>query len=158
MKFSEMKDVFDCPYTRPYADDDVTLNTEIDRIIGTVSWHMFEDQSKFCYNITEKNPPMLKDNVVDYMRQQINREFGWIREYIICKLLISYRMSNVDLGDEATWYLQNGFDEESWKELNDAINHHIWEDYSKNLGKDKAIEYFTRINRPEYIFEEEDGE
>lgn len=158
MKFSEMKNIYDCIYTRPYADDDVTLNSEIDRIVSAISWHMFEDQQKICYNISEKNPPMLKDNVIKYMRQQINNELCWIREYIICKMLISYRLSNVDLGDEAEWYLREEFDDEEWAKLNDAINHYIWEDYSKNLGEEKAIEYFTRINRPEFIFKEEDGE
>lgn len=157
MKFSEMKDVFDCIYTRPYADDDVSLNEEIDHIMGSLSWRMFEDQEKICYNISEKNPPMLKDNVINYMREQVNHEFAWIRDYIICKMLISYRLSNVDLGEEATWYLKEAFGDEDWAELNDAINHYIWEDYSGMMGKEKAIEYFTRINRPEYIFEEKDG-
>lgn len=158
MKFNEMDQVFDCIYTRPYADNDVSLNEEINRIIGALSWKMFEDQQEICYNINEKNPPMLKDNVLEYMRKQINREFCWIRDYIICKMLISYRLSNVDLGDEATWYLREAFDDESWADLNDAINHHIWKDYSGMLGEEKAIEYFTRINRPEFIFKEEDGE
>lgn len=158
MKLDEMKNIFDCIYTRPYADDDVTLNNEIDRIFRAVHWHMFEDQNEICYNIAEKNPPMLKNNVISYLRQQINNEICWIRDYIICRMLISYRLSNVDLGEEATWYLREAFDDEDWKKLNDAINRHIWEDYSKSLGKEKAIEYFTRINRPEFIFKEEDGE
>lgn len=157
MKFNEMNKVFDCLYTRSYADDNVTLNDEIEQIAKTLSWHMFEDQNKICYNITEKNPPMLKDNVIEYMRQDINRQFSWIREYIICKMLISYRLSNVDLGDEATWYLKEGFDDEEWAKLNDAINHYIWHDYADMMGEEKAIEYFTRINRPEFIFKEEDG-
>lgn len=159
MKISEMKDVFDCIYTRPYAEDDALLNDEIDRIFGAVSWHMFEDQNQICYNISEKNPPMLKDNVIEHMRILINHELDWIRDYIICKMLISYRLGNVDLGDEATWYLKEAFSEDEWKELNDAINHYIWKDYSTGLGKDEAIKHFIRINRPEYIFvEEEDGE
>lgn len=157
MKFNEMNKVFDCLYTRPYADNDVTLNDEIDRMIRVLSWHMFENQNEICYNITEKNPPMLKDNVIEYMRQDINRQFGWIREYIICKMLISYRLSNVDLGDEATFYLREGFDDEEWAKLNDAINNYIWHDYADMMGEEKAIEYFTRINRPEFIFKEEDG-
>ena len=158
MKLDEMKDIFDCIYTRPYADDDVTLNEEIDRIFRAVHWHMFEDQNKICYNIAEKNPPMLKDNAIEYLHQQINDELCWVRDYIICRMLISYRLSNIDLGEEATWYLREAFDDETWEELNDAINHYIWKDYSENLGEEKAIEYFTRINRPEYIFKEEDGE
>lgn len=157
MKFDKMVDVFDCIYTRPYADNEVTLNEEIDRVIRNLSWQMFEDQQKICYNITEKNPPMLKDNVIDYMREKINQEFAWIREYVICKMLISYRLSNIDLGDEATYYLKEAFDEEEWAELNEAINHYIWEDYSGMMGEEKAIEYFNRINRPEFIFKEEDG-
>jgi hypothetical protein len=157
MKFNEMNKVFDCLYTRPYANNDVTLNDEIEQIAKTLSWHMFEDQNKICYNITEKNPPMLKDNVIEYMRQDINRQLSWIREYIICKMLISYRLSNVDLGDEATLYLKEGFNDEEWAKLNDAINHYIWHDYADMIGEEKAIEYFTRINRPEFIFKEEDG-
>jgi hypothetical protein len=157
MKFNEMNKVFDCLYTRPYANNDVTLNDEIEQIAKTLSWHMFEDQNKICYNITEKNPPMLKDNVIEYMRQDINRQLSWIREYIICKMLISYRLSNVDLGDEATLYLKEGFNDEEWAKLNDAINYYIWHDYADMIGEEKAIEYFTRINRPEFIFKEEDG-
>lgn len=151
-----MNKVFDCMYTRPYADDDVTLNDEINRIMGVLSWRMFEDQSQICYNISEKNPPMFKDNVLAYMRDMINLEFGWIRDYIICKMFISYHLSNVDLGDVATEYLREAFSDEEWVKLNDAINHYVWEDYSNTIGKEEAIKYFTKINRLEFIFGDND--
>lgn len=145
-------EVFDCIYTRPYAKDDALLNDFVDDIIHHVSWKMFENQEEICYMISEKNPPMLKDNVIDYMRQVINSELGWwLRDYIICRMLISYRMSNVDLGEEGEWYLRDSLGDESWNEFNDAANQYIWNDYVKYLGKDKAKAYFEKINRPEFI-------
>lgn len=144
-------EVFDCIYTRPYADDDALLNDFVEDVIRQVSWKMFENQEEICYMISEKNPPMLKDNVIDYMRQVINSEFGWLRNYIVCRMLISYRMSNIDLGEEGEWYLRDSLGDESWNEFNDAANQHVWDDYVKYLGKDRAKTYFERINRSEFI-------
>lgn len=151
----DMQDIFDCIFTRPYAEDDYTMNEFVENLTRHLRWKLFEHQSEICYNIIEKNPPMLKDNVVEYMHNVLNNEFGWVRNYIICRVLISYRLSNVDLGEEAEWYLREEFDEDSWKDLNDAINRYIWEDYSKMLGAEKAKEYFKKINHPEYIMEED---
>lgn len=147
----KMDEVFDCLYTRPYAEDDYPLNNFVDDICRRLSWKMFENQEKICYNINEKNPPMLKDNVIEYMRQTINSELSWVRHYIICRMLISYRMSNVDLGEEAKFYLREEFDEEDWAEFNKVINQYVWDDYVKYLGEEKAKEYFEKINRPEFI-------
>lgn len=149
-----MQEVFDCIFTRPFAEDDFTLNEFVDDLIRRLSWKMFERQEEICYMINEKNPPMLKDNVIEFMRNVLNTEFGWVRNYIICRMLISYRLSNVDLGDEAEWYLREEFDDEDWAELNKAINTYIWKDYSKNLGVEKAKEYFLKIGHSEYIMED----
>lgn len=153
-KMKNMQEVFDCIFTRPYAEDSYAMNDFIETLIRHLSWKMFEHQEEICYNITEKNPPMLKDNVVEYMRNVLNNEFGWVRNYIICRMLISYRLSNVDLGEEAEWYLREEFDEDSWNDLNDAINRYIWEDYARTLGTEGAKKYFKRIDRSEYIMEE----
>lgn len=146
-----INETFDCIYTRPYANNEDLLNDFVEDVIRHVSWKMFENQEEICYMIIEKNPPMLKDNVIDYMRQVINSELSWVRDYIICRMLIAYRMSNVDLGEEGECYLKDALGDESWNEFNDAANQHVWNDYVKYLGKDKAKAYFEKINRPEFI-------
>ena len=149
--FKNMSDVFDCIYTRPYAEDDYSINDFVDNLARSLSWYMFEHQDEICYNISEKNPPMLKDCAIERMQNFLDTEFGWVRNYIICRMLISYRMNNVDLGNEAEWYLREEFDDDSWKELNEAINKHVWDDYCKYLGSEKTKTYFENINRPEFI-------
>jgi hypothetical protein len=151
MALAKMNDIYDCIYTRPYAEDDYSINDFVDNLARSLSWYMFEHQDEICYNISEKNPPMLKDNVIERMQNFLDTEFGWVRNYIICRMLISYRMNNVDLGNEAEWYLREEFDDDSWKELNEAINKHVWDDYCKYLGSEKTKAYFENINRPEFI-------
>lgn len=148
-------EVFECMYTRPYAEDDALLNDFINDLIRHVSWKMFTHQEEICYTIAEKNPPMLKDNVIGYMRQAINNELGWVRDYVICRMLMSYRLSNVDLGEEAELYLRDSLGEEQWAEFEEAAKKFIWNDYAKFCGVKGAKEYFTRIDRTEYIPAEE---
>lgn len=148
-------EVFDCMYTRPYADDDALLNDFINDLIRHVSWKMFTHQEEFCHTIAERNPPMLKDNVIGFMRTVINNELGWVRDYVICRMLMSYRLSNVDLGEEAELYLQDSLGEEQWAEFEEAAKKFIWNDYAKFCGVKGAKEYFTRIDRTEYIPAEE---
>lgn len=152
---NKAQEMFDCSFTRPYAEDGYTLNDYVDRLLKDVSWNLWHRQEEMCYMITEKNPPMLKENAIDIMREVIRPKFSWIMNYIICRILIEYRMGNIDLGDEAEFYLREQFDDEEWKDLNEAINKHIWNEYSKNLGIEQAKEYFIRIGHPEYIKEED---
>ena len=151
ISFDKMDEVFDCVFTRPYAEDDFTLNQYVDDLARHLSWKMFEHQEEICFNITEKNPPMLKENAITYMQNVLDTEFGWVRNYIICRMLIAYRMSNVDLGDEGEWYLREEFDEEGWADFNKTMNDYVWHDYVRFLGEEKTKEYFIRINRPEFI-------
>jgi len=153
--FKNMADIYDCIFTRPYAEDDYPLNDFVDNLTRSLSWYMFEHQNEICYNISEKNPPMLKDNVIERMQNFLDNEFGWVRNYIICRMLISYRMGNVDLGKEAEWYLREEFDDDDWKQFNNVMNKYVWDDYCKYLGSEKAKEYFTKINRPEFIMEDD---
>lgn len=148
------QEIFDCIYTRPFAEDDYTFNEYIDRLLKEVSWKLLEYQEEICYMINEKNPPMLKDNAVSVMKEIIRPKFSWIIDYIICRILIEYRMGNVDLGENAEAYLREAFEDEEWDRLTEAINTYIWKDYSTSLGVEKAKEYFTRIGRPEYIKED----
>lgn len=151
----ENDEVFDCMYTRPYAEDDALLNDFVNDLIRRLSWEMFKHQEEFCYMITEKNPPMLKDNVIDYMQTVINNKLGWVRDYIICRMLISYRLSNIDLGEEAELYLRDSLGEEEWAKFEEIAKKYIWNDYARFCGVKGAKNYFTRINRTEYIPAEE---
>ena len=151
IKMDKMKDVFDCIFTRPFADDDYSANELIDELTLRLSRKMFEHQEENCYMISEKNPPMLKDNVIESMQNYLNTEFGWIRNYIICRMLISYRMSNVDLGEEGEWYLREEFSDEEWTDFNKTMNEYVWNDYCRFLGEEKAKAYFEKINRHEFI-------
>lgn len=151
VSFGKMNEVFDCIFTRPYAEDDFTLNEFVDDLTRRLSWKMFEHQEEICFNITEKNPPMLKENAITYMQNMLNTELGWVRNYIICRMLISYRMSNVDLGEEGEWYLREEFDEEGWADFNKIMNDYVWHDYAQLLGEEKTKKYFMKINRPEFI-------
>lgn len=153
--FKDMDQVFDCIYTRPFAEDDALLNDFIDDLIHQLSWEMYKHQDEICYDISQKNPPMLKDNVIEHMQNILNVKMGFVREYIISRMLISYRMSNVDLGSEGEWYLRESFDDESWAEFNKSMNKYVWDDYCKYLGPEKAKEYFQKINRPEFIMEDD---
>ena len=155
--FKDMDQVFDCVFTRPYADDDYSANDLIDELTIRLSRKMFERQEDVCYMINEKNPPMLKDNVVGFMQNCLNIELSEIRNYIICRMLITYRMSNIDLGIEGGWYLREEFDDESWAEFNKAMNKYVWDDYCKFFGPEKAKAHFEKINRPEFIMEEDNG-
>jgi hypothetical protein len=149
--FEDMNQVFDCIFTRPYADDTLLANELVDRLTFLLSKEMFKHQEEVCYMISEKNPPMLKDNVIEYMQNCLNTKFGWIRNYIICRMLISYRMSNVDLGESGERYLREEFTEEEWEEFNQAMNRYVWDDYCKFFGPEKTKEHFEKINRPEFI-------
>lgn len=155
MAVVKMDEVFDCIYTRPYAEKDYPLNDFVDNLVRSLSWYMFEHQNEICYNISEKNPPMLKDNVIERMQNFLNTEFGQLRDYIISRMLISYRMSNVDLGNEGEWYLRESLGEEDWADFNKTMNKYVWDDYCKYLGPEKAKEYFMKINRPEFIMEDD---
>lgn len=151
----ENDEVFECMYTRPYAEDDALLNDFVNDLIRRLSWEMFTHQEEICYTIAEKNPPMLKDNVIDHMRTVINNELGWVRDYVICRMLISYRLSNIDLGEEAELYLRDSLGEEEWAKFEEAAKKFIWDDYVKFGGVKGAKDYFTRIDRTEYIPAEE---
>lgn len=153
--FKDMDQVFDCIYTRPFADDDALLNDFINDLIHQLSLEMFEHQEEICYNISQKNPPMFKNNVIEHMQNVLDIKMGFVRNYIISRILISYRMSNVDLGFEGEWYLRESFDDESWVDFNKAMNKYVWDDYCKYLGLEKAKEYFTKINRPKFIMEDD---
>ena len=146
-------EVFDCIYTRPFSDDDYSLNDYINQQLHDVSWRLFERQQDICFNIVERNPPMLKNEAPDIIFRECRKAFNWVYDYMTIRLLISYRLNNIDLGEEGEWTLRDALGDEEYEEFEKAARKYIFEDYAKNLGVDKAISYFKKIDRPEFIAE-----
>ena len=146
---------YDSIYTRPYAEDDYPLNDFVERVMRRVSWRLFENQENICYMLNETNTvPKLKDNIIEYMQTVIDQEFGWIRSYIISRILIEYRLSNIDLGDEGSWWLEEELGHEEYEKFEKIAREYIYKDYVKILGIEKANEYFNRIGLSDYIMED----
>lgn len=149
---SKVFDAVDCLYTRPCAEDDYPLNAYVDNLIHRVSMGMFKQQEEICYMISEKNPPMLKDNAIDRMINIIDTEFGWLRHYIVIHMLLTYRASNVDIGLEGEYLLEEEFGDQ-YDEINQALRKYVYNEYKHFLGEEGANEYFTRIGREDWIIE-----
>ena len=141
--------IYDSIYTRPYAEEDELLNDYVDRILHNVTWKLFEDQQNICYMINEKNPPMLKDNFIEVATRYINHEFGWLREYLLIRLLIEYRLSNLDLGEKNEEWLKDMLGEEEYEDFEKIAKEYIYKDYVKMLGQEEADLYFEKIGRLE---------
>lgn len=141
--------IYDSIYTRPYAEEDELLNDYVDRILHNVTWKLFEDQQNICYMINEKNPPMLKDNFIEVATRYIEHEFGWLREYLLIRLLIEYRLSNLDLGEENEEWLKDMLGEEEYEDFEKIAKEYIYKDYVKMLGQEEADLYFEKIGRLE---------
>lgn len=139
--------IYDSIYTRPYAEEDYLLNDYVDRIMHNVIGKLFENQHNICYMINEKNPPMLKDNFIEVATQYIENEFGWLREYLLIRLLIEYRLSNLDLGEKNEEWLKDMLDEEEYENFEKIAKEYIYKDYVEMLGQEEADLYFEKIGR-----------
>lgn len=145
------EEIFDCIYTRPYAENDALLNDYVDEIRRRVSWRLFERQEDICFMVSERNPPMLKDGAVDIIEAECHKELNWLVDYIVNRMLISYRLSNIDLGEEGEDELRWNLGDEEYEDFEKAAREYIYRDYVKFLGTEKTNLYFEKIGRPEYI-------
>lgn len=148
------EEVFECMFTRPYAEDDYLLNDYVEYILRCVFGRCFERQEDMCYMINEKNPPELKNEALKVIRQEINSVFSSLREYIMARMLISYRLSNISLGDEPAEWLKATLGKEDYDEFELEARKYIYNDYKKFLGKEKTDEYFRKIGLEDYIRED----
>lgn len=148
----KVHEVYDHILTRPYAEDDYLLNTFVEETMRRVSWKLFEHQEDILYmaSETESGIPLLKDNVIEEMRDCINGAFGWIRGYMITHLLMSYRLGNIDLGPEGEWWLREELGEEEYLEWESRARKAIYDEYAQNLGEEAADRYFEKIGRLNY--------
>lgn len=147
-----LHEVYDHINTRPYAEDDYLLNTFVEETLRRVSWKLFQHQEDFVYMANEREDgiPVLKENAIWTIEDYINSEFAWLRSYILTRLLMSYRLDNVELGEEGTWWLRDELGEEEFLEWESRARKFIYNDYVKTLGEERADEYFRKIGRLHY--------
>lgn len=147
-----LHEVYDHINTRPYAEDDYLLNTFVEETLRRVSWKLFQHQEDFVYMANEREDgiPVLKDNAVEVIDLTINSELSWLYGYMITRLLMSYRLNNIELGDEGTQWLRDELGEEEFFEWESRARKFIYNDYVKILGEERADEYFRKIGRLHY--------
>ena len=111
------EEIYDCIYTRPYAENDALLNDYVDEILRRVSLRLFERQEDICFMVSERNPPMLKDGAVDIIEAECHKELNWLVDYIVNRMLISYRLNNIDLGEEGESELRWNLGDEEYEDF-----------------------------------------
>lgn len=133
-------------YEQPYAEDDSLLNEFIEDALRRTSWKLFGNQEKVVYmaNETDNGIPKMREDAIDYIRMVARNELGWLVNYMVNRILVSYMKGNIDPSEEVKWWfkedLPEGDDEEFWKE----INEYIWQDYAKVLGEEKTAELWEK--------------
>ena len=133
-------------YEQPYAEDDSQLNEFIEDALRRISWRLFDNQEKVVYmaNETDNGIPKMREDAIDYIRMVARNELGWLVNYMINRILVSYMKGNIDPSEEVKWWfkedLPEGDDEEFWKEINECI----WQDYAKVLGEEKTAELWEK--------------
>lgn len=133
-------------FENPYAEDDELMNDWVETIMHRVSWKLFDHQRdiiKMAYE-TENDIPVLKDEAIEIIDQVITSELGWLRSYIINRILVSYAKGNIDLGEEGRWYMDEQFDPEDAADFWKEIDKYIWQDYAKVLGDEKTAELWKK--------------
>lgn len=137
-------------FENSYAEDDELFNDWIERTLHHISWELFNKQDKVVYFASETNNgiPKLKEDALDVIRQTIISELGWLRSYMLDRILVAYAKGNIDLGEEGKWYLDNQFEPEDAADFWNEIYQYIWDDYSKMLGDAKTAELWKKWGYP----------
>lgn len=137
-------------FENPYAEDDELLNDWVERTLRFTSWELFNKQDKIVYfaNETDNGIPKLKEGALDVIHQTIIDELGWLRSYMLGRILVAYAKGNIDLGEEGKQYLDDQFDSEDTAEFWNEIYQYIWDDYSKMLGEERTAELWEKWGYP----------
>ena len=144
-------------FEAPYAEDDTLMNDWVERIIHRVSAELFHHQHDVVYmaNETDNGIPKLKDEAVDVIHQTVHSELGWVVDYIISRILVAYAKSNIDLGDEGRWYIEDRLDPENAADFWTEIDEYIWSDYTRFLGEEKTAELWEKWGKTPLNHEQE---
>lgn len=133
-------------FETPYAENDDLMNDWVESILRRVSWELFERQHdivKMAYE-TENGIPVLKDEAIGIIDQVITSKLGWLRSYMIGRILVSYAKGNIDLGEEGHWYMDDQFEPEDAADFWKEIDEYIWRDYAEVLGEERTAELWKK--------------
>lgn len=134
-------------YEQPYAEDDFLLNQFIEDALHRVSWKLFDNQENVVYmaNETDNGIPKMREDAIDYIRTVARNELGWLVNYMVNRILVSYMKGNIDPSEEVKWWFNEDLPEKEdvnqfWAE----INEYIWQDYAKVLGEERTTELWEK--------------
>lgn len=133
-------------YEQPYAEDDSLLNKFIEDALRHVSWKLFGNQENIIYmaNETDNGIPKIREGAINYIHRTVNNEFGWLINYMVNRILVSYMKGNIDPSEEVKrWFkedLPEGEDEQFWTEIDD----YIWNDYVEYLGEEETAKLWEK--------------
>ena len=133
-------------YERPYADDDEKLNDFVQDTLRRVSWKLFENQKSVVHMAyeTESGIPQFKDGAVDYIAQIIDNELGWLRSYMVNRILIAYVKSNIEMSEQVEDHFYFDFEPEDYADFRKQLDDYIWNDYAENLGEERTAELWEK--------------
>ena len=127
-----------------YFDDELLAKDWFNRLCDRLSWKFFENQEDVLYmagELGEGALPKFKEGAIEKMQDVIVRELGWMIGCITTGFIESFRIdSNVDLSEEMEEWLIDEMGMEAYGEWEIEARNKIVDEYSKHLGREKALE------------------
>ena len=127
-----------------YFDDEKLAADWFNELCGRLNWEFFENQEDMLYMAGELGPgslPKFKEGAIEKMQATIVRELGWMIGCITTGFIESFRIdSNIDLSEEMEDWLIDEMGMEAYGEWEIEARNKIVEEYSKHLGREKALE------------------
>lgn len=133
-------------YEQPYAEDDFLLNKFVEDALRRISWKLFENQENVVYmaNETDNGIPKMREGAIDYIHTVARNELGWLVNYMVSRILVSYMKGNIDPSEEVKWWFKEDLPEGDDKQFWEEINEYIWNDYAEHLGEAKTAELWEK--------------
>lgn len=133
-------------YEAPYAEDDTLLNNFVEDTLRRVSWKLFENQKEVVYmaDETDSGIPRMKEDIIEVIYRAVTSELGWLRDYMVSRILVSYLKGNIESNDEVDWFFKDDLDPEDYAEFRKEIDKHIWDDYAKHLGETRTAQLWEK--------------
>lgn len=127
-----------------YFDDEELAADWFNELCGRLNWKFFENQEDMLYMAGELGPgslPKFKEGAIEKMQATIVRELGWMIGCITTGFIESFRIdSNIDLSEEMEDWLIDEMGMDAYGEWEIEARNKIVEEYSKHLGREKALE------------------
>lgn len=137
-------------YENDYAEENELLNDYVERMLQHISWKSFSNQEDivFMCNETDNGIPKMKEGAIEVLHNMVNAELGFLREYLISRILVSLLKSNIDISEEVEWWFKDDIGEEDYEEFIQEVNQYIFDDYARNLGEARTLELWEKWGKP----------